>query len=76
MQQREHVKIGVEFWEVDAEPGGRDLDFGEVGGAGVFQALREGGREGDLGAGGQADHHPVAACVVVGGDGAEYRGRP
>ena len=35
-----HPEVGVELWEVEAEAGGGYLDLAELGGGGVFEALR------------------------------------
>src|SRR5262249_61201095 len=65
-QQSRHPQVGVEFWEVQAEARGADLDHVEVGWLGRLQSLGVAWLERDVNSRAQFEDHAIALRIIAG----------
>src|SRR5205823_3660053 len=63
VEQGREINVGLELREMQAEPGGADLDWLQFVRSGVLQALRVSRRKRDIQAGSQPDDNALAPAV-------------
>ena len=69
LEERGEIKVGIQFWEMNAETRGRDFDVAELCGRGVVQALSKTRRKANVQVGTELNDDAAACAVVAGGDG-------